>query len=95
MSTENQLEESLGFKRVRVKFNPSGYSSVEFLKVKIADLINDLEAIKQDELSKTSLSNKECPDQLKLISGEKLRLIAIAQTTLEEAAMWAVKAVTI
>lgn len=95
MSTENQLEDSLGYKRVRVKFNPSGYNSVEFMKVKTADLINDLEAIKQDELSKTADIKADCPDQLQLISGEKLRLIALAQTAYEEAAMWAVKALTI
>jgi hypothetical protein len=92
MSTENKLEESIGFKRVRVKFNPSGYNSVEYLKVKTADLINDLEAIKNDEVSK---SYQDGPETLKAVSGEKLRLIALAQTAYEEATMWAVKALTI
>ncbi len=94
MSEENQLTNSVGYKRVRVAFNPSGYDSIGFLKIKTADLINDLEAAKQDELSKTSHLTKESPDQVKVTSGEKLRLIALAQTAYEEAAMWAVKALT-
>lgn len=32
---------------------------------------------------------------MKLLSGEKLRLIALAQTAYEEAAFWSVKALTI
>ena len=32
---------------------------------------------------------------MKLLSGEKLRLIALAQTAYEEATFWSVKALTI
>lgn len=95
MNEENQLTNSIGYKRVRANFNPSGYNSVEFIKIKTADLINDLEALKNDELSKTANIKKDCPDQVQVTSGEKLRLIALAQTAYEEAAMWAVKAATI
>ena len=34
-------------------------------------------------------------DVMKLLSGEKLRLIALAQTAYEEATFWSVKALTI
>lgn len=93
---ENTVEKklTLGEKRVRVDFNVSGSDTVSNIKSKSAEIINDLEAIKNDELSKTSNLKNEAPDQVKHSSGEKLRLIALAQTTYEEAAMWAVKAAT-
>ncbi|HFK5521127.1 Acb2/Tad1 domain-containing protein [Elizabethkingia anophelis] len=82
---------TLGEKRVRVEFNPSDDSTVSLLKQKSAELINLLENVKNDEVSKTY---ENSPEALQTVSGEKLRLIALAQTTFEEAAMWAVKAVT-
>ena len=84
-------ELTLGEKRVRVDFNISKDVAVDNIKVKTAELINFLQAIRADEVSKTY---NESPETLQEISGEKLRLIALAQTSYEEAAMWAVKAAT-
>ena len=84
--------ESLGEKRVRVSFNVSGDDTITQFKTKTASLINDLDAIKNTEVSKTYEASEAA---LKIVSGEKLRLISLAQTAYEEAAMWAVKALTI
>lgn len=86
------MEKTLGEKRIRTSFNVSGNDAVAKIKNKTAELIDDLQAIKNDEVSKTS-ENSE--DVMKLLSGEKLRLIALAQTAYEEAAFWSVKALTI
>jgi hypothetical protein len=83
--------QTLGEQRVRIDFNVSGSTVVDQIKTKTADLINDLQAIRNDEVSKTY---GQSPDKKNEVSGEKLRLIALAQTTYEEAAMWAVKAAT-
>lgn len=80
-------EKSIGEFRVRTDFNVSGSSIVDNIKTKTADLINELQTIRDDEARKSE-ENKIFP------SSEKLRLIALAQTTYEEAAMWAVKAAT-
>lgn len=87
----SENEKTLGEKRVRVEFNPSDNDTVSLIKQKSAELINLLEGVKNDEVSKTYNAG---PETLKQQSGEKLRLIALAQTTFEEAAMWGVKAVT-
>lgn len=82
---------TLGEKRVRTEFNVSNDGTINTFKTKTAELINLLEAVRNDEVSKTY--NKS-PEALQELSGEKLRLISIAQTAYEEACMWAVKAVT-
>jgi hypothetical protein len=69
---------SLGGDRVRVKFNPSDNSAVMQLKQKTAELIDLCE----------QLRNEGSKD------GEHQRLWSLAQTCYEDAAMWAVKAVT-
>lgn len=79
-------EKTLGEKRVRVEFNESKNTTVDLIKSKFAELINLMQALKNDEVSKTYSQSPEI--------GEKLRLISIAQTSIEESAMWAVKAVT-
>lgn len=84
-------QKTLGEKRVRTDFNVSNDSVVERLKQKTAELIDLLQAVRADEVSKTY---DQSPEQLQELSGEKLRLIAIAQTTYEEAGMWGVKAIT-
>lgn len=71
---------SLGEKRIRTEFNPSAVGNVNFIKEKSADLINICEGLK--------------PKSEEEVFPEKLRLIALAQTAYEEAAMWAVKAAT-
>jgi len=82
---------SLGEQRVRTKFNPSQDGVIDQIKQKSADLINLLQGIRNDEVSKTYNKSVEAMNEL---SGEKLRLVALAQTAYEEAAMWAVKAAT-
>ena len=86
------MEKTLGEKRIRTSFNVSGNDAVAKFKNKTAELIDDLQSIKNDEVSKTYELSEEA---LKYISGEKLRLIALAQTAYEESCMWAVKALTI
>lgn len=71
---------SLGEKRVRVDFNPSNSGNVNALKTKAAEAINILQDFKDDPRNE--------------IDSETARIIATAQTKYEEAAMWAVKAVT-
>jgi hypothetical protein len=78
-STETK-ELTLGEKRVRTEFNPSGVGNVNFIKENSAKLINVCDEMKPKEGEK--------------VEPEKLRLIALAQTSYEEAAMWAVKAAT-
>lgn len=75
--SQEEKELSLGEKRVRIEFNPSGVGNVNFIKEKSAELINVLEALKEQG-----------------DSGEKIRLISLAQTAIEEGAMWGVKAAT-
>ncbi len=88
---ETKEIQTLGEQRVRVDFNVSGDTMVDQIKRKSADLINDLEAVRNSEVSKTY---EKSPEALQSVSGEKLRLIAIAQTKYEEACMFAVKACT-
>ena len=84
-------EKTIGELRVRADFNPSQNDAVSQLKQKTAELINLLQAIRNDEASKTYGDSEA---HLKELSGEKLRLISLAQTEYENAAMWAVKAAT-
>lgn len=72
---------TLGEKRVRTDFNPSANSNVDQIKQKTAELINLLETERGIEKNYEDVA-------------EKFRLIALAQTAYEEAAMWAVKAIT-
>ncbi len=75
------MEKTLGEQRVRTSFNISGDSFVDGIKQDTAKLIDKLEQLKTN-------SNLN-------ITPEFIRLISLAQTTYEEAAMWAVKAATI
>lgn len=72
--------QTLGQKRVKAEFNPAKNDLVDQIKNKSAELIDLLETMRvntQDGQSAT---------------GEKQRLISLAQTDIESAAMWAVKA---
>lgn len=71
--------------RVGINFNPSKDDLVGKIKRQAADLIDLIESI--DSVPKSS-------DGLGAHAGEKYRLKALAQTAVEEAAMWAVKAAT-
>jgi hypothetical protein len=81
-------QKTLGQKRVMAEFNPAKNGVVDQIKNKTAELIDLLEALKNDEVSKTY---EESPTQLQATSGEKLRVIALAQTKYETACMYAVK----
>lgn len=71
--------------RVGITFNPSGNDLVGKIKRQAADLIDLIEALPQPEANDMgSLS----------YSGEVGRLKSLAQTAVEDAAMWAVKAAT-
>jgi hypothetical protein len=74
------IPKSLGQDRVRVDFNVNGDDNVTLIKKKSAKLIDICESLK--------------PQDGSMMSSEKARLIALAQTAYEEAAMWAVKAAT-
>lgn len=74
---------TLGEKRVRSRFNPDLNSKVDEIKHKTAELINLVQDIQEVEIK----------DELP-VPEEQSRLIALAQTSYEEAAMWAVKAAT-
>lgn len=80
---------TLGEKRVRTDFNTSGFGAVENIKVKAAEFINLLEGYKNDFVS--TYYDSPAPEN----AGEFLRLISLAQTKAEEAAMFGVKAVTV
>ena len=79
-NTTEEQQLSLGEKRVRTEFNPSGLGNVDFIKQNSAKLINVCDEMK--------------PKNGEKVEPEKLRLIALAQTAYEEAAMWGVKAAT-
>lgn len=77
---------TLGEKRVRTNFNVSGNDTVTQIKGKTAELINLVDCLPFDPaVANTPESSR---------NHEKRRLIALAMTAYEEAAMWAVKAAT-
>lgn len=76
-----ETEKTIGENRIRVEFNPNKDEIVSFLKQEFAELINKLED------QRNAVPMRET-------NPEKQRLISIAQTAIEEAAMWAVKSVT-
>lgn len=72
-------EPTLGEKRVRVNFNPSEDVQVKVIKALAAQFIDQCESM------------KDVPPSL---GNEKNRVLAIAQTEMETAAMYAVKGAT-
>jgi hypothetical protein len=72
-------EQSLGERRVRLSFNPSSNAEVDHIKRETAAMI--------DWLANTSTRPTSS-------LGEQQRLISLAMDAYEDAAMWAVKAVT-
>ena len=79
---------SIGETRVRIDFNVGGDDHVTSVKQTTADMINFL-----NTLDPFRDKDATCEDFLS-DSVEKSRLITIAQQKYEEAAMWAVKAIT-
>lgn len=91
---EGQVQEerkSVGELRVRTDFNVNDSDVVAVIKRKSAELINLCQAMRNDEA--VAIPN-EARDAFHERCGEKFRLIDLAQTAYEEAAMWAVKAAT-
>lgn len=72
-----ETNQTLGQKRVKAEFNPAKNDLVDQIKNKSAELIDLLESMRNLPLTGT---------------GEKQRLISIAQTEIETACMYAVKA---
>lgn len=68
--------------RVGITFNPQNLDAVWLIKKAAADLIDLIQSI------------EEHPAQLDMRFSEIVRLKALAQTAIEEGAMWAVKAAT-
>jgi hypothetical protein len=76
------MEQTLGQKRVKAEFNPAKNDLVDQIKNKSAELIDLIETMR----------GQKTEDNQYHISGEKHRLISLAQTEIEVASMWAVKA---
>lgn len=72
---------TLGQQRVGVNFNPTENETVKLLKEKSAELIDLLQSM------------RDVGSHAEKFSGEKHRLISIAQTEIETACMYAVKSV--
>jgi hypothetical protein len=72
-----EKEFTLGQRRVKAEFNPAKNDLVDQIKNKSAELIDLLETMRNLPLTGT---------------GEKQRLVSIAQTEIETACMYAVKA---
>jgi hypothetical protein len=74
------MNQTIGQKRVKADFNPDKNGLVDKIKNKSAELIDLLESM------------RNTGSQAEKVSGEKHRLIAIAQTEIETACMYAEKA---
>lgn len=87
--------ETLGQKRVRIgsqkPITDHETDVIAIIKQKTAELIDLLQSVRNDEVSKTY---EKTPENKQDLSGERLRVISTAQTKYEEACMWAVKSVT-
>jgi len=90
---EEKQELTLGQQRVGVNFNPSQKEEVVKVKETCAFLIDYLQGYKNSisVLPENQILN---PKEFNEKYAETFRAIAIAQTEIEGAAMWAVKAVT-
>ena len=96
-STYNEVENNNGIlsegeKRVRTNFNVSSSKSVDEAKQLLAKAINLL-ATYQNDVASYYYDNLNTT-QFRDLSGDYQREIATAKTKIEEAAMWAVKALT-
>lgn len=78
--------DTIGARRVRTSFNPSELDTVAEFKQDCADLIDDLAGFGNHWPNPADMDDST--------SYEKQRCISIAQTRIEEAAMWGVKALT-
>jgi hypothetical protein len=76
---------TLGEKRIRVTYNPLENNNVSLIKQKTAELIDLLDNFESPSPKNDAIG----------INPEFARLRSLAQTNYEQAAMWAVKAVTL
>lgn len=74
--------------RVGITFNPSGDDLVAQIKRQAADLIDLIETIHDQH------AHEDASFEVARCVNERRRLKALAQTEIESAAMWAVKAAT-
>lgn len=74
--------------RVGISFNPSGNDLVDKIKRQAADLIDLIDGIP------TRIADQHGGETDDVRAAERERLKALAQTHVEDAAMWAVKAAT-
>ena len=96
-STYNVIEDNTGIlsegeKRVRTNFNVSSSKAVDTAKQLMAEAINLLSRDQNDVAS--YYDDNINIAQYRELSGDYQREIATAKTKIEEAAMWAVKALT-
>ena len=96
-STYNVVEDNNGIlsegeKRVRTNFNVSSSKTVDTAKQLMAEAINLLSR-DQNDVASYYYDNLK-PAQYNELSGDYQREVATAKTKIEEAAMWAVKALT-
>ena len=96
-STYNVVEDNNGIlsegeKRVRTNFNVSSSKSVDTAKQLMAEAINLLSR-DQNDIASYYYDNVNTT-QYRDLSGDYQREVATAKTKIEEAAMWAVKALT-
>lgn len=82
---------TLGEKRVRTDFNVTSDDVVQILKNKGAEFIDLVGTIKHDVIAKYAQMDKPSFDSA---FSELFRLVSIAQTEIETATMYAVKAAT-
>lgn len=74
--------------RVGISFNPSGDDIVGQIKKKAAELIDLIDTIP------TTVADQHGGESDELRANERRRLKVLAQTGIEDAAMWGVKAAT-
>jgi hypothetical protein len=77
------MSQTLGQQRVRADFNPLKDELVDQIKNKSAELIDLIEKLRTQDLHGKATD---------ILSGEKARVISIAQTEIETGCMYAVKA---
>lgn len=77
------MSQTLGQKRVKAEFNPAKNDLVDQIKNKSAELIDLVEKLRTQDSSGNATD---------ILSGEKARIISIAQTEIETACMYGVKA---
>lgn len=83
------MSETLGKRRVNAEFNPAKNAIVDQIKNKTAELIDLVEKLRYEILP----DNSGTGAQMEVKRGpETNRLVSLAQTDFESAAMWAVKA---